>query len=476
MYRLGAVALVLVVCVGCMAKKPMAPPPPPPATLHPLPALPPGPEPAEPALEGFSSAQVDSLSTFSIDVDTASYTAARRALVAGYLPAPAFVRAEEFVNYFPYTYAQPAEDDPLGVQGRHVPVERRQPAHLTFLVDISGSMRAPDKLDLVKDSLVMLTDALQDGDTVAVATYAGSTRVVLPPTPVSDKEQIVASLSRLVAGGSTAMGSGIELAYRLASDSHAPSHISRVIIASDGDANVGVTDPAKLSAFIHRHALQGITLTTLGFGEGTYNDVMMEQIANDGDGNYYYIDSLREARRVLVDQLTGTLTVIAKDVKIQVDFDPTVVEQYRLLGYDNRLLADEDFRDDRVDAGEIGAGHQVTALYELRLVPGAKGELGTVHVRNKGPGPDAPAVERRFALHSSEMCNELLQASADTRLAAAAAYFAEKLVGSTQMADVSYGELVALAQSAQRGREEDRELLGLIQMAGQLTGQLATRD
>jgi Ca-activated chloride channel family protein len=247
-----------------------------------------------------------------------------------------------------------------------------------------------------------------------------------------------------------------------------------VIIASDGDANVGVTDPARLAAFIHEHALQGITLTTLGFGESAYNDVLMEQIANDGDGNYYYIDSLREARRVLVDQLTGTLAVIAKDVKIQVDFDPTVVSEYRLLGYDNRLLADNDFRDDRVDAGEIGAGHQVTALYELRLVPGAAGTLGTVHIRNKAPGPDSPAVERSYTLDRSEVRSELLQASADMRLAAAAAYFAEKLVGRPQVADVSHAELAALAQSAQRpGYEEDQELLGLIQRAEQLSGQLA---
>lgn len=443
-------------------------------------------------INGFVDTASDALSTFAVDVDTASYTMARRSLRTGYLPPNAAVRVEEFVNYFPYRYERPAPDAPfgvdvqaapapfdseltlvrVGVQGKKVSFDQRKPVNLTFLVDTSGSMRSPDKLDLVKRALVMLTEELEDGDTVAIATYAGSTRVVLPPTPVSQKRRIVGALQELTAGGSTAMASGIDLAYELAEKSYRPGTVNRVIVCSDGDANVGRTSHEEISKNIRGYAQRGITLTTLGFGNGNYRDVMMERLANDGDGNYYYIDSEREARRVLVDRLTSTLEVIARDVKIQVEWNPGAVTAYRLLGYENRDIADHDFRNDAVDAGEIGAGHQVTALYEVRLAPQPVGNLATVRIRNKAPGPDAPATERRYDVPRSVVRASFEEAGRDFRIAASAGYFAEVLRGSPHLNEVSLRQVEALARAAQRSEYgEDAELLDLVRRAAELSGE-----
>lgn len=445
-------------------------------------------------VNGFDKTSEDHLSTFAVDVDTASYTMARKSLVAGYLPPASAVRVEEFVNYFPYEYERPAEGRPftvdfeaspspwdeqltllrVGVQGKPVSYAERKPVHLTFLVDTSGSMRSRDKLDLVKQALDMLTRELEDGDTVAIATYAGSTKPVLQPTSVSERAKILRSLNGLTSGGSTAMGSGIELAYAMADAAYTPGSVNRVIVCSDGDANVGNVDPDSLARSVKGYAEKGITLTTLGFGNGNYKDVMMERLANQGDGNYFYIDTEREARRVLVDKLSGTLEVIAKDVKIQVDFDPDVVEAYRLVGYENRDVADKDFRNDKVDAGEIGAGHQVTALYELVLRDGADGQIATVNVRHKAPGPDAPAAEGSWTLDTSAMRPMFTETSRAFRIAAASGYFAEVLRNSPHIREISLSQVAEIAEDAARPEyDEDRELVELIRTAARLRGENA---
>ena len=429
----------------------------------------------------------DPLSTFAIDVDTASYTVTRRKLNQGYLPPVAAVRVEEFVNYFPYEYAHPtgapfavdfeAAPSPwttgshlvrIGVQGKRVGWDQRKPVNLTFLVDTSGSMQSDDKLGLVKDTLTMLTRELEDGDRVAIVAYAGSAGLVLPPTPMSEKDDVLDAVERLTAGGSTAMGAGIELAYAQADAAYRSGSVNRVIICSDGDANVGVTSHEALTELIGTYAEKGITLTTVGYGQGNYQDTMMERLANDGDGNYFYIDSELEARRVFVDRLTSTMEVIAKDVKIQVEWDADVVSDYRLVGYENRDIADEDFRDDAVDAGEIGSGHQVTALYEVSLT-GIRGDLGTVRVRNKAPGPDAPAVERSYALSSESLRDSFDESSRDFRIAAAAAGFADRLRHNPD-GPRDWASVERIAEGAIRAEyPEDAELLELIRKAKELS-------
>jgi len=297
---------------------------------------------------------------------------------------------------------------------------------------------------------------------------------VLEPTPISRRQEIIRSLDRLTAGGSTAMSSGIDLAYRLADATYVPGTVNRVFVCSDGDANVGSTSHEQISSQIRGYAEKGITLTTLGFGSGNYKDTMMERLANDGDGNYYYIDSEMEARRVLVDKLTGTLEVIAKDVKIQVDWNPAAVIAYRLIGYENRDVADRDFRNDKVDAGEIGAGHQVTAIYEVALRDDPTGNIATVRVRNKAPGPDTPAVERSFELPVSALKDRFDEGSDQFRIAFAAASFAEVLRGSPHLNEVTLRDVERIARGAQRPEyPEDAELVRLIGRAADLRGETA---
>ena len=446
-------------------------------------------------VNGFALVERDALSTFAVDVDTASYAISRKKLRAGYLPPQSAVRVEEFVNYFPYEYKQPGKNDPfsvdvdaapspwntanhlvrIGVQGKKVAFDQRKSVHLTFLVDVSGSMNNADKLGLVKDTLKMLTEELRDGDTVAIATYAGATKVVLEPTPISRKSDIIRSLDRLNAGGSTAMGAGIDLAYQLADQSFVQGAVNRVIVASDGDANVGQTSHSVLSSKIAKYAQKGITLTTVGVGNGNYKDTMMEQLANNGDGNYYYLDTMMEARRVFSDKLTSTMEVIAKDVKIQVEWDSEAVLAYRLVGYENRDIADKDFRNDKVDAGEIGAGHQVTAIYEVAFKDARPDTFGTVRVRNKAPGADAPAVERAYVLSESVIQDEFTALNKDTRMAVAAAGFAEILRGSKHMNEVSVREVQQIAEAATRSEyPEDRELVELMELASRLRGEGTT--
>lgn len=323
------------------------------------------------------------LSTFSIDVDTASYSNVRRFLNQGQLPPKDAVRIEEMINYFSYDYPQPKGDTPfsvttdvaaapwnpkhklvqIGLKGKQL--QTIQPSNLVFLVDVSGSMMPPNKLPLVKQSLCLLVNQLSAQDRVTLVVYAGNAGLVLPPTPGSQKEKIMQAIDQLEAGGSTAGGAGIELAYKMAQQNFLKDSNNRVILASDGDFNVGVSSDGELVRLIEQKRDRGIFLTILGFGYGNYKDSKMEQLANKGNGNYFYIDSLMEGKKVLVNDLRGTLFTIAKDVKIQVEFNPAKVQAYRLIGYENRLLRDQDFNDDTKDAGEIGSGHTVTALYEI---------------------------------------------------------------------------------------------------------------
>ena len=380
----------------------------------------------------------DHLSTFAADVDTASYTIMRRKLTEGTLPPAAAVRVEEFVNYFRYRFPEPMAGSPFAVvmdaapsplsPGRHIlrvgvatkekSINERKPAHLVFLVDTSGSMSSPDKLDLAKRSLRILTDHLKDGDTVALVTYAGDSRLVLGPTGLDHKAQILAAIDDLSVGGSTAMGSGIDLAYQEAMKGLSKEAISRVIVCTDGDANVGAHTHDEILKIIAGRAKEGVTLSTIGFGMGNYKDELMEQLADKGNGNNFYIDSLAAAKKVFAEQLGSTLEVVAKDVKLQVDFDPAIVSRYRLVGYENRDIKDEDFRNDAVDAGEVGAGHQVTALYEVELKR-ADVPFGTVRIRHKAPTGDK-ATESAFAMPARPAAS-FANAAADFRFAFAVA-------------------------------------------------------
>lgn len=379
---------------------------------------------------GFIAAATESLSTFSIDVDTASYANVRRFLRDGRLPPRDAVRIEELINYFPYRYAAPSarSEAPfaanlavvsapwapehrlvrIGIKGRELATETRPAANLVFLIDVSGSMNGPARLPLVKDSLRLLVGRLRPDDRVAIVTYAGSSGLALPSTPVAKAEEIIASLDRLEAGGSTNGGMGIHLAYDIAKANFRSDGINRVILCTDGDFNVGITSRDALLELVQEKARSRVYLTVLGFGMGNFKDGTLELLSNKGNGTYGYIDSAREARKVFVEQVEGTLATIAKDVKIQVEFNPARVASYRLIGYENRMLAKEDFNNDAVDAGDVGAGHTVTALYEI--VPmGSFAEDGAARpaVDPLRYGPRRKPVPAR-ATPDDEVANELL--------------------------------------------------------------------
>jgi Ca-activated chloride channel family protein len=327
-------------------------------------------------------------------------------------------------------------------------------------------MSSADKLPLARRSLRILVDNLNDGDTVALVTYAGNTRVVLPPTGLDHKAQILAAIEDLQSGGSTAMASGIALAYAQAAKGIRPGAISRVLVLTDGDANVGRTSHAEILKTIQGKVKEGVTLSTIGFGMGNYKDELMEQLADKGNGNNFYIDGLSAAKRVFQEQLGSTLEVVAKDVKLQVDFDPTQVARYRLIGYENRDIADDDFRNDKVDAGEIGAGHQVTAVYEIERVPGtaAGASLGTVRVRHKAP-TGTTASEAAFPMVPTAHAASFAAASPDLRFAFAVAAFADSLRGSVDSEHWSLTTIRLLAAAA-AGADPDRaELVALIDRA-----------
>ncbi|MDP2124011.1 MAG: VWA domain-containing protein [Parvibaculum sp.] len=430
------------------------------------------------------------VSTFSIDVDTASYANTRRFLKDGHLPPRAAVRIEELVNYFDYGYARPASAETpfrattalvaspwskerqilhIGLQGYDLPRGEQPPLNLVFLVDTSGSMASEDRLPLAKKSLNLLVDQLDKDDHVSIVAYAGSAGEVLPPTNGGEKVKIRRALDALTARGSTAGGEGLALAYRLAQENFDKVAVNRVILLTDGDFNVGIDDPEKLKDFIAEKRKSGIYLSAYGFGRGNYNDVMMQALAQTGNGTAAYIDTMQEARKLLRDDLAGSLFPIADDVKIQIEFNPARVAEYRLIGYETRLLAREDFNNDKVDAGEIGSGVSVTALYEITPV-GAKtssdplryqdqgattresGELAFLKVRYKEPGgTTSKLIEQAI---SSDALATVDAAPEATRWAIAVAGFGERLRGSPWVAD-SFGldEIVALAQKA-RGEDE----------------------
>ncbi|MFT3839944.1 MAG: VWA domain-containing protein [Myxococcaceae bacterium] len=442
----------------------------------------------------WTDATQDHLSTFAADVDTASYTVARRKLLEGSLPPPDSVRVEEWLNYFRYHYPQPttgtlgvsleAAPSPfadgktllrVGVQGKQLAVSDRKTAHLVFLVDVSGSMQSPDKLPLAKRALRMLVDNLRDGDTVSMVTYASGVKLVLTPTPLDQKAKIHAAIEDLHAGGSTAMEGGIELAYQQAVKTLDSQSFSRVIILSDGDANVGSASHEEILKLIAGHVKEGVTVTTVGFGMGNYKDTLMEQFADKGNGNHYYCDSLFEAKRIFVEQLGATLEVIAQDVKFQVDFDSKQVRRYRLVGYENRDVADKDFRNDKVDGGEIGSGHQVTAMYEVELLPGAGTDWAKVHLRAKKPR-GTEAAETVFALDESHRRLSFDAASEDFRFATSVMAAAEIFRRSRSAGDWSYEKVMSIAQGATpAGSKERQEFVMLLQQAKALAGQLASR-
>ena len=448
------------------------------------------------------------VSTFSIDVDTGAYSNARRFLDQGQLPPSDAVRIEEFINYFDYQYPTPDSlDQPftvstelakapwnadrwllqVGLKGYEVPFAQLPASNLVFLLDVSGSMMEPNKLPLVKTALGMVVEQMRPQDTIAIVVYAGAAGLVLPATKGSDKATILASLAALEAGGSTNGGEGIQLAYQVAREQFVDGGVNRVILATDGDFNVGLVDQQDLEDLVTRERKSGIALTTLGFGQGNYNDEVAERLADLGNGNHAYIDSEREARKVLVKELGANLLTIAKDVKIQIEFNPAVVAEYRLIGYENRMLAREDFNNDAVDAGEIGAGHTVTALYELtpvgsqatRLPPlryaandqakAAGNEIAFLKLRYKKPGQD----QSRLIEQAVARPREVGAGSAQLQFAAAVAAFGEALRGGKYLDGYDYAAIAALAQ-AHLGRDPygmNAELVELIGKAAAINGE-----
>ena len=430
----------------------------------------------------------DPVSTFSIDVDTASYAFVRASLNRNVLPPPDAVRIEELVNYFPYGYDPPASRERpfavhaalmpapwnaaalllrVGVQGYRLERAAAPPANLVFLIDSSGSMDEPDKLPLLISLFKLLLDTLSPGDTVAIVTYAGAAGTVLEPTRADERGRILAALDSLRAGGSTAGGEGLRQAYLLAERRFVKGGVNRVILATDGDFNVGIADVDELEGYVARKRESGVYLSVLGFGMGNYNDELMQRLAQHGNGNAAYIDSLPEARKVLVEEASSMLFPIADDVKVQVEFNPAAVAEYRLIGYETRLLAREDFANDKVDAGEIGAGHTVTALYELtpagsdarrieqlRYRPKAEAaagafaeEIAYLKVRYKRPGA-ANGAEIVRAVTSADAFESVEKAPESMRFAAAVAGFGQLLRGGRYTGAFGYDDVVALAQSA----------------------------
>lgn len=460
-------------------------------------------------------ASLNPLSTFSIDVDTGSYTNVRRMLNQGVLPPTDAIRIEEFINYFDYDFGQIGDSensehpfvidtqisvspwDPqkhlirIALEGKNINTDEtvKRDRNLVFLLDVSGSMNNANKLPLVKKALTMLTAQLSENDSVAIVVYAGASGVVLEPTAGNQRFQIESALNKLSAGGSTNGGQGIELAYRLAQDAFKPNGINRVILATDGDFNVGTVDHEQLIDLIVKQRDKGIALTTLGFGQGNYNDHLMEQLANKGNGNYAYIDTLNEARKVLVEELDANMNTIAKDTKIQVEFNPAVVAEYRLVGYENRRLTKEDFNNDKVDAGEIGEGHRVTAFYEismqtslskyndeLRYTDKSAAETSSLananldeiaHVKLRYKSPDSQDSQLITQVIMKDSINAFTNQSSDFKFATAVIEFAELLRNGKFTNNMNFEDVLQRANS-NKGQDEfgyRSEFVSLVRMA-----------
>jgi Ca-activated chloride channel family protein len=454
------------------------------------------------------------LSTFSIDVDTASYANVRRFLNEDRLPPPDAVRIEEMVNYFKYDYPQPDGEGPfaanieiagcpwnsehrlvrIGLKGREIAQNERPPSNFVFLIDVSGSMETPERLPLIKQALHQLVKKMTENDRVAIVVYASEVGVKLQSTPCTEKEKILAAIDDLTAGGSTDGSDGIQTAYRVAQKNFIEGGVNRVLLCTDGDFNVGITDQGQLVKMIEDKAKGGVALTTLGVGTDNYKDALMQKLADKGNGNYFYLDSLEEAEKVLIDQMSGTLVTIAKDVKIQIEFNPAQVGAYRLIGYEKRMLRKQDFNNDKIDAGEIGAGHTVTALYEIvpagaeihsgevdplkyqqpaeekpdrYISPDVSKELLTLKLRYKQPDGD---TSKRLEFPVTDGGKSFERASTDFKFAAAVAEFGMLLRDSEFKGNSSYGAVLELAQEAKGTDAEGyrSEFLNLAQKAQEL--------
>lgn len=464
---------------------------------------------------GFRKVSDEPLSTFSIDVDAASYSNVRRFLNSGQLPPDGAVRTEEMINYFKYSYPQPAGNDPfsittemstspwnaqnrlllIGLQGKNIPVENLPPSNLVFLVDVSGSMNMPDKLPLVQASLKMLTDQLREKDKISIVVYAGNAGLVLPAVSGNEKMKIKTAIDALEAGGSTAGGAGIQLAYKVARENFMKEGNNRVILCTDGDFNVGVSSDAALVRMIEKERTAGIFLTVLGYGTGNYQDDKMQQLADKGNGNHAYIDGLSEAKKVLVNEFGGTLFTIAKDVKLQVEFNPETVAGYRLIGYENRMLNKEDFNDDKKDAGELGSGHTVTALYEIipagtsspflkdvdplkyqkntgKNKSSMSDEIATIKFRYKTPDGEVS----KLMVHPVKDNQILFENTSDNfRFAASVAEFSMLLRDSEFKENASYSSVIRIAGKALGEDPEGyrKEFVRLVRKASQLKKDVA---
>ena len=434
------------------------------------------------------------VSTFSIDVDTGSYSNVRRMITReGRLPPADAVRAEEILNYFSYGYPLPQDGKPfalhtqtvdspwqadaklirIAIQAADLAPDKRPPANLVFLIDTSGSMNDPDKLPLVKKTVCHFAEALRADDRISLITYSGSTAKILSPTAGDQKETIIAALKPLRAHGATAGGEALRMAYDAAAKNYRKDGINRILLATDGDFNVGISDPATLKNYVAEKRKSGISLTTLGYGRGNYHDTMMEQLADAGDGNYSYIDSEAEAKKVLVRQLTSTLATVARDVKIQMEFNPAAVKEYRLVGYENRRLREEDFNNDRVDAGDIGAGSNVTALYEI-IPQGKTGWLDERHYQNApaagGRADEYGWLKLRYKAPEGEQSQLIEQAIpaqsiplADADEATRFASYAQALKGGADNGALDWAGILRLAQAA-KGADPYGERAGLLQL------------
>ena len=460
---------------------------------------------------GVKSVTNEPVSTFSIDVDTASYSRVRRSIMDGVLPHKDMVRVEELVNYFPYSYplpetkAQPFKPSVtimptpwnehtrlmhIGIKGFDVETAEQPPANLVFLLDVSGSMSSPDKLPLLIKSFRLLLQKLNPTDKVSIVTYAGRSATVLQPTDASDQSAIINALENLKAGGSTAGAQGIEQAYRLAEQNFIKDGVNRVMLATDGDFNVGISDPNQLKDYIAEKRKSGVFLSVFGFGKGNVNDTLMQSLAQNGNGQAAYIDTLAEAQKALVDESGGTLFPIAKDVKIQVEFDPSKIAEYRLIGYETRALKREDFNNDKVDAGDIGAGHSVTAIYELTPVgspavlveplrygnakPAAAenpyGEIGFLKMRYKLPNENKSKL-LSMPLNMGKLEDETVAVSKDVSFATAVAIFGQKLRGNSAVEDVTYVQIANMANAA-KGADKfgyRGAFVQMVRMAGSLS-------
>lgn len=444
----------------------------------------------------FVDTEDDPLSTFAIDVDSGSYTMCRSYLQQGNLPPRDAVRVEEFVNYFDYGYPAPQNDTfavfveampwqfgaerknahlmRIGLKALEIPDEARKPAILTFVIDVSGSMAREGRLGLVKQSLELLVSKLRPQDKIGIAVYGSQGKEVLPHTGLNDKPRILRAIRSLESEGSTNAEEGIRIGYDMAEEAFVTGYINRVILCSDGVANVGATGPDQIMRIIKDKADKGITLSALGFGMGNYNDVLMEQLGNKGNGYYAYIDTLEQAGR-LFGNLTGALQVVARDVKVQVDFNPDVVRSYRLIGYENRDVADVDFRNDVVDGGEIGAGHSTTALYELKLRPDAAGDIATTYVRYKDADTFA-VTEFSTAFETSQITGDFESVSDSFALASVVTEFAEILRESYWAKGASPADTLDRARRLSRFAEKDPDVTELIDLIDKAAGLISRQE